>query len=48
MSLESQAIVNLKQAKERIEELECEIIELEQNRDDFYDLYEASQIQIRS
>ncbi|CAG8651748.1 4166_t:CDS:1, partial [Paraglomus occultum] len=34
-TVDSKAIVDLKQAKERINELEYQIIELEQNRDDF-------------
>jgi hypothetical protein len=44
-TLDSKAITELKQAKERIDELENEILELEQNRDDFSDLLKAEEIE---
>ena len=47
-TLESKAIVNLKQAKERINELEEEITELEQKKDAFQILYEVGGIEKRS
>lgn len=43
-TLDSKAITELRQAKDRINELENEILELEQNRDDFKDLLDAQEI----
>jgi DNA repair exonuclease SbcCD ATPase subunit len=44
-TVDSKAITELKQAKDHISELENEILELEQNRDDFSDLLKAEGIE---
>ena len=43
-TLDSKAITELRQAKDYISQLENEILELEQNRDDFRDLLDAQEI----
>ena len=48
LTLDSKAIVDLNQARERISELETKIIEIDQNRDQWNFLYKGRQIEIDS